>query len=44
MKKQIVILAALCACGSLSYAQDKVVLRNGSSLDVKIVNLNSATL
>lgn len=44
MKKQIVILAALCACGSLSYAQDKVVLRNGSSLDVKIVKSTNASI
>lgn len=43
MKKSVLILAVLCACSSLSYAQDKVVLRNGESLDVKIVkSTNSA--
>ena len=40
---RVFMLAALCTCCSLSYAQDKVVLRNGDSLDIKIVkSTNSA--
>lgn len=44
MKKSILILAVLCVYGSLSYAQDKVVLRNGESLDVKIVRSTSTSI
>lgn len=44
MKKQVVILAASCAYDSLSYAQDEVMLRDGSSLDAKIVKSTSASI
>lgn len=44
MKKGVLILAVLCVCGSLSYAQDKVVLRNGESLDVKIVRSTNTAI
>lgn len=44
MKKSVLILAVLCVCGSLSYAQDKVVLRNGESLDVKIVRSTNTAI
>lgn len=44
MRKSVLILAVLCICGSLSYAQDKVVLRNGKSLDVKIVSSTNTAI
>lgn len=43
MKKNVFVLMALCACSCISYAQDKVVLRTGESIEVKVVkSTNSA--
>lgn len=44
MRKSVLILAVLCVYGSMSYAQDKVILRNGESLDVKIVRSTNTTI
>lgn len=41
---KVFILAVLCTCCNLSYAQDKVVLKNGDSLDVKIVRITNSII